>query len=58
MLKTTTNTSIGSMGKGKVQETMANSAPPLMGSSFLVVVTIGSFQELVAITTGCTCEPF
>jgi len=46
------------MGKGKVQETMANSAPPLMGSSFLVVVTIGSFQELVAITTGCTCEPF
>ncbi len=31
VLKTITNTSMGFMDKGKVQETMASSAPPLMG---------------------------
>jgi hypothetical protein len=36
------------MGKGKVQETMANSAP-LMGSSSSVVVATSSFRELVVI---------
>jgi len=43
MLKTTTCISIGSMGKGKVQETMVSFAPPLMGLGSSIVVTIGLF---------------
>jgi hypothetical protein len=57
MLKTTIGTSTGSMGKGKVQETMTNFAHLLMGSSFPVMVT-SLFQKLVAITTAYTCELF
>jgi hypothetical protein len=37
---------------------MANFAPPLMGLSYLVVVTTSLPQELVAITFDCTCELF
>jgi hypothetical protein len=58
MLKTIIGTSTCSMGKGKVQETMASSTPLLMGSSSLVVVITSSLRKLVATTIGYTCEPF
>jgi hypothetical protein len=44
------------MGKCKVQETMANCDPPLMGSSSSVVVATSSFQELVVIIVAYTGE--
>ncbi len=56
VLTTTTDTSIGFVAKGKVQETMASFAPLLMGSNSSVVVTTGSLWELVATVVACTCE--
>ncbi len=46
------------MGEDKVQKTMASFAPPWISSNFLVVMAIGSFQELVAIVDTCISEFF
>jgi len=46
------------MGKGKVQETMLSSAPPLMDSCSSIVMTTSSFQGLVTIVVTYTCEFF
>jgi hypothetical protein len=35
---------------------MANSAPPLIGFGSLMVVTISSFQKLLATIDACTSE--
>jgi hypothetical protein len=46
------------MGEDKVQKKMASFAPPRISSNSLVVVAIGSFQELVTIVDTCTSEFF
>jgi hypothetical protein len=46
------------MGKGKVQETMASSAPPLMDSGSSIVMTTSLFRELVTIVVAYTCDFF
>jgi len=58
MLTTTIGTSTSLMGKGKVQEKMANFVPPLMGLGSSVVVTIGLLQKLVTTIATCICEFF
>ncbi len=44
------------MGKDKIQEIMASFAPPLISSGSLMVMTIGSFQKLVATIDACIGE--
>jgi hypothetical protein len=56
MLITTTNISTGFVGKGKVQETMANFTPLPMGLVSLLIVTTSLFWELVAIAIAYTCK--
>jgi hypothetical protein len=46
------------MGKGKVQETMASFAPPLMDSGSSIVMTTSLFREFVTIVVAYTCEIF
>jgi len=41
------------MGKDKVQETMVSFAPPLIGFSSSMVVTIGSLQKFVSGVVAC-----
>jgi len=43
---TTISISIGFVGKGKAQETMARFVPPLMGLGSSVVVTTSHFENL------------
>jgi hypothetical protein len=58
VLTITIGISKNSMGKGKVQETMLSSAPPLMDSCSSIVMTTSSFQGLVTIVVTYTCEFF
>ncbi len=46
------------MGKDKVQETMVSLALPLIGFGSSMVMTIGSFWELVVMVVTSTCENF
>ncbi len=58
VLIATTCTSIDSMGKDKVQEIIANYAPPLIGSNSSMVVTTSSLWILVATIVAYTGENF
>ncbi len=55
VLTTRTSTFTNYVGKDKVQEIMASSAP-LIGSSSLMVVTIGSLQKFITIVVAYTNE--